>query len=172
MKALKLTFLADRFHLRKYGRPVIGDQYLAMNYGPVASNTKDLAEMTDFLGQDERDYASRFIEPRDKYTYVSKANMEERVLSASDREALDWAWQNFGTRDKFSLSEMSHGYPEWKRHEAALVSGTASRVPMSYRDFLREPDEGFDPCFDLTVEDKEALIDGVRERLNFQKLWD
>ncbi len=39
MKALKLVFFADRYHLRKYGRPVVGDEYLAMNYGPVASGT-------------------------------------------------------------------------------------------------------------------------------------
>src|SRR5438309_84841 len=49
MKALKLVYFADRYHLRKYGRPVVGDEYLAMNYGPVASGTKDLAEMSDFL---------------------------------------------------------------------------------------------------------------------------
>src|SRR5882724_2767190 len=44
MKALKLVYFADRYHLRKYGRPVVGDEYLAMNYGPVASGTKDLAK--------------------------------------------------------------------------------------------------------------------------------
>lgn len=25
MKALKLVYFADRYHLRKYGRPVVGD---------------------------------------------------------------------------------------------------------------------------------------------------
>ena len=35
MKALKLVYFADRSHLRRYGRPVVGDEYLAMNFSPV-----------------------------------------------------------------------------------------------------------------------------------------
>ena len=45
LKALKLVFFADRYHLRLYGRPITNDRYLAMKYGPVASSCKDLAEM-------------------------------------------------------------------------------------------------------------------------------
>src|ERR1700681_3309737 len=63
MKVLKLVYFADRYHLRKYGRPVVGDEYVAMNYGPVASGTKDLAEMSYFLGEEEESYAKRFILP-------------------------------------------------------------------------------------------------------------
>jgi hypothetical protein len=35
--------------LRKYGRPVTNDEYVAMGYGPVGSKTKDIAEDTSFL---------------------------------------------------------------------------------------------------------------------------
>src|SRR5207237_3271008 len=63
MKALKLVYFTDRYHLRRYGRPVVGDEYVAMNYGPVASGTKDVAEMSDFLGEEEKTYARRFIRP-------------------------------------------------------------------------------------------------------------
>ena len=44
MKALKLVFFADRYHLRRYGRPVVRDKYKAMEYGPVASTAYDLIE--------------------------------------------------------------------------------------------------------------------------------
>ena len=33
MKALKLIYFADRYNLRKYGRPVRNDDYWAMGYG-------------------------------------------------------------------------------------------------------------------------------------------
>lgn len=36
LQALKLIYFADRYHLRKYGRPITNDQYWAMNFGPVA----------------------------------------------------------------------------------------------------------------------------------------
>ena len=54
MKALKLVYLADRYHLRKYGRPITNDEYFAMPYGPVASGVKDIIEMSDFLGAEEK----------------------------------------------------------------------------------------------------------------------
>src|SRR5712692_6685551 len=102
MKALKLVFLADRYHLRKYGRPITNDEYFALEYGPIASGAKDLAEMSDFLGADERGYARRFIRPaKTALTYSSLAEVDEKVLSESDREALDYAWQKFGRVEKY-----------------------------------------------------------------------
>lgn len=44
MKALQLVYFADRYHLRKFGRPITNDEYFAMPYGPVASGAKDIAE--------------------------------------------------------------------------------------------------------------------------------
>lgn len=48
MQAIKLIYFADRYHLRKYGRPVTNDEFVAMGYGPVGSKTKDIAENTPF----------------------------------------------------------------------------------------------------------------------------
>lgn len=172
MRALKLVYFADRYHLRKYGRPVVGDEYLAMNYGPVASGTKDLAEMSDFLGEEERSYAKRFIAPSETQLAVnSVAHVEEKVFSESDREALDFAWRRFGRVDKFALSEITHAYPEWKRHEPALRSKVASRVPMNYRDFLQDPEGDADPCFELGKKDREAIASGIDEIAEFQRRW-
>ena len=123
MKALKLVYFADRYHLRKYGRPVVGDEYLAMNYGPVASGTKDLAEMSDFLGEEEERYAKRFIRPAESaITYSSIHNVDEKVLSESDREALEFVWGRFGRTAEFALSKLTHRYPDWKKQPQQLDS--------------------------------------------------
>jgi uncharacterized phage-associated protein len=61
MKALKLIYFADRYHLRKYGRLVTNDIYYAMNYGPVPSSVKDIAEGSEFLGEKEKEYASNYL---------------------------------------------------------------------------------------------------------------
>jgi len=164
LKALKLVYFADRYHLRRFGRPVTGDEYLAMPYGPVASGAKDLAEMGDFLGDEERAYGTQFIAPVDRFSYRSTTEVAERVLSESDRLALAWAWERFGGADRFELAELTHRYPEWKRHEPALSSRRESRVPMCYRDFLDDPAPGTDPCHPLTVEEREALAVGIQER--------
>src|SRR5579864_4950925 len=41
-KICKLLFLADKYHLVQYGRPIIGDRYCALRYGPVPSHSLDL----------------------------------------------------------------------------------------------------------------------------------
>ena len=170
MKALKLVYFADRFHLRKYGRPVVGDEYLAMNYGPVASGTKDLAEMSDFLGEEEERYAKRFIRPAESaITYSSIHNVDEKVLSESDREALEFAWGRFGRTAEFALSKLTHRYPDWKRHEAALQSNVVTRVPMNYRDFLEDPEGNIEPCYALAAKERKAIASGIDEIAAFER---
>ena len=168
LKALKLIFFADRFHLRKYGRPVTGDEYLAMTYGPVASSVKDIAEMSGFLDSKVASYAKHFIKPVNKYVFRSVSAVDTDQLSASDLEALDYAWGKFGSFDRFELAEITHSYPEWKRHESALKH--IANVRMDYLDFLEDPPAGYDPCFSLTADDKEVVADMLREKSEIARL--
>src|SRR5437899_12988053 len=41
-KACKLLFLADKLHLVRYGRPITGDHYWALEHGPVPSTVLNL----------------------------------------------------------------------------------------------------------------------------------
>src|SRR5262245_14308697 len=41
-KACKLLFLADKLHLVRYGRPVTGDRYWALEHGPVPTRVLSL----------------------------------------------------------------------------------------------------------------------------------
>jgi hypothetical protein len=41
-QAVKLFYLADREHIRRYGRPITFDNYFALWYGPVGTTTLDL----------------------------------------------------------------------------------------------------------------------------------
>ncbi|GAI80273.1 unnamed protein product, partial [marine sediment metagenome] len=38
-------------------------------------------------------------------------------LSKSDKDALDFAVEHFGSFDQFQLAEITHDYPEWKKFE-------------------------------------------------------
>jgi uncharacterized phage-associated protein len=171
MKALKLVYFADRYHIRRFGRPVVGDEYLAMPYGPVPSGTKDLAEMTEFLAPEEASYGRKYLRPLDRFTFCSEAPVEPQVFSESDRNALEWAWKHFGCLDEFTLAEKTHGYPDWKRHEAALQSKLVSRAPMNYRDFLDDPEQGVELCHPLNAEEREAVASGIDEVAAFERTW-
>lgn len=169
LKALKLLFFADRYHLRKYGRPVSECEYYAMKHGPVASEAKSIAEECDTLPAKAREYARKYIRKGEDYDFRAAADMDSTVLSASDREALEFAWQNFGRFDKYDLRDITHHYPEWKRHEAKLAK--TRRVPIDLADFFQEPDAGYIPCHPLTDEEREAALELFRQRQTFANRW-
>lgn len=173
MAALKLVFFADRYHVRKYGRPVTGDSYLAMNYGPVPSGTKDLAYLSEFLSNHERSYAETYLQrsTADAHSFESKAEPETRVFSETDLEALGFAWAQFGRFDQFALADITHDYPEWKRHEAALKSKETTRVPMHYVDFLEDAPSTVNPCHPLTADEALQRREMLAELETFENRW-
>jgi uncharacterized phage-associated protein len=170
MKALKLLFFADRYHLRKYGRPVSECTYFAMKHGPVASEAKHIAEDGPRLDQDSRTYARRFVRKDDSYHYASVADVDAGVLSKSDREALDFAWENFGHYSEFRLRDITHHYPEWKRHARSLREGHR-RAEIDYSDFFADPDPGYNPCYELSAKDRAIAVDLIRDRQIFHECW-
>ena len=174
LRMLKLVYFADRYHLRKYGRLITNDQYWAMQFGPVASSVKEMAELDSLCGT-ERHYAMQYLlrgmedlnEP--KYLVKSISSMDESVFSESDLEALNYAWDRFSSNMR-SLVNITHRYPEWKRHESRLEAGE-SRVPMSLYDFFDDPEDGNDPCWPLSDEDRVIHKEALAEQGRIEALW-
>lgn len=171
MKALKLLFFADRYHLRKFGRPVSDCAYFAMKNGPVASEAKRIAEESNLLPAAARGYARRYLRRKDNLRYGSVREVDHAVLSKSDVEALDFAWENFGHYSEFELVEITHQYPEWRRHASKLRGDGPKRVEMNYADFFAEPGKGYNPCHPLTELDKRAAVSLFQERQAFRSRW-
>lgn len=163
MKALKLIWLSDRLHLRRYGRPILNDTYFALSYGPVASNTKDLAENTDFLTDSEKEYRNAFIENSNQYYFSSLNSVDGKVFSKTDLEMMGAIYKAFGNLSEFELSEESHKYPEWKKFEGHLKSKSSSRFEMNYEDFFENPETGDNSIFssekDLLQSTKELFLE-------------
>lgn len=151
MKAAKLLFHADKYHLLTYGRPVIGDQYACMEYGPVPSASLNV--MNDVL-DDDRHFPPIAKELFDEYLSVerrifrkyaifrAKKKPDLDVFSDSDVEALEYAFKNFGTKSAWQLSEESHDEPSWKIANEGRAPG--SSVTMDYRLFFEGHPEATD----------------------------
>lgn len=141
MKAIKLIYLADRLHLRKYGRPIIGDIYWAMKLGPVGSCAKRVAELD--VPESFLSYTREYIQPADdkKQSFKSLKSADTDLFSETDIECLESVYSAFGDRDQFELAELSHQYPEWKKHEKELKGGK-KRVQMDYYDFFADAGKG------------------------------
>lgn len=155
MKAIKLIYLADRLHIRKYGRPIIGDMYWAMKMGPVGSRVKRAAELSN-MSEDALLYAKKYIQPADnkKHYVASIKTVDLDVFSKTDLECLEAVYDQFSDKDQFELRDITHQYPEWSKHERDLKAGK-KRVQMDYGDFFLSTEED-DPLFaenkaDLTL---------------------
>lgn len=143
MKAVKLIYFADRYHLRKYGRPIVGDRYLAMKFGPVGSDVLNIANLAENeLSPDCLRYAKKYLTHTSgdvlAKNVVSRDDVDFDVFSQTDIEALETVYREFGDRDQFELAEMTHVYPEWTKHQKDLSQGRKSRL-MNYDDFFSEP---------------------------------
>lgn len=134
LSLLKLVFFADRYHMRKYARSITDDTYYAMQYGPVASNVKNILDF-DFLSEDEKNYIEKYLSKDGKYYSTINPLESLEMLSDTDKEALDFAIENFANNKTFNLVDMTHKYPEWKRFEKSLEDGL-KREKMNMEDFF------------------------------------
>lgn len=142
MKALKLIWLSDRYHLRKFGRTITGDVYFALPFGPVASTTRDILEKNEGLSDIEIEYSVIYLQPVDKYNYMSISSFVEKVLSETDKKALETVYSTYKDHDHFMLSELSHNFPEWEKYKSALDRNIASRFEIDWNDFFQNVDDG------------------------------
>lgn len=156
MKAIKLIYFADRYHIRKYGRPVIGDTYWAMKFGPVAETTLDTANLSDTnLDRDCLRYAKSFLAHKGEQeteNMVSKGSVDLKVFSQTDIEALENVFKEFGDLDQFELAEASHNYPEWAKHKKDIETKKKKRVLIEYSDFFLNPRNGGSHIFEQSEE--------------------
>jgi len=170
LKVLKLIYFADRYHLRKYGRLITNDIYFAMELGPVASSTKDIAERSEFLDETEAQYANEYLRIGVPHKIVSNKPIVTDVFSESDIEALNFAWNKFGHLNPSDLVELTHKYPEWGRNKQALSLNP--RIEMKIEDFLDDPIvENVEKCFELTDEDRKDLLGQLEEMRCVESLW-
>ena len=134
----KICYFADKEHLNEHGRPIIGDKYRAMDYGPVPSYIYNLIKKEKvFINKDvyedleksirvSPDYTSSDSATRKKITALREPDLD--YLSGSDVYFLEKSL-NFCKGKSFEeLSEISHD-KAWKNHENEM---------MDYEDMVNE----------------------------------
>lgn len=171
LQALKLIFFADRYHLRKYGRLITNDNYIAMEHGPVPSHAKEIAESNYEYSPDlPKAYCNQYIAPKSNLSFRSIAPLDESVFSDSGLEALNFAWDKFGKLNRWELRDLTHEYPEWKKHKDVLDSGIL-RVPMDLEDFFDDPEADVEICFELNNREREIRREELNENAHIESLW-
>ncbi|WP_029270607.1 Panacea domain-containing protein [Flavobacterium sp. KJJ] len=102
-KTYKILYFADQKHLLKYGRPIIGDTYVKMNFGPVPSFVKNVVdEQIEELKEIVAKYNGYFIQS------LKSPNLD--FLSESDIECLSESIEENKNLNFPDLTEKSHDY--------------------------------------------------------------
>jgi uncharacterized phage-associated protein len=171
LKAIKLIWLIDRFHLRKYGRTVTDDFYFAMPYGPVGSASKDYAG-GNILDEEEKEYYDNYLKVEGN-TIKSVGDIDEEVFSDSDREAMKEVLATYGNCSKSSLIDFSHLFPEWSKLKEAIDGGSQREI-MDIKDFFENPDTkevGLKNIFNEDVDELDCSKKRFEESEEAEKCW-
>lgn len=138
---IKCAFFADKFHLREYGRPIAGDNYIADTYGPLGLTVYRLLkgnplELLALGGNGMLPF--RVSKPG--WTVEADREANVRVLSKSDVEALGEALSAYGDLSFDELMDITHDDPAYR---------AANGGRMKYEHFL----DYDDPEYEMMAED-------------------
>lgn len=107
----KAIFYAEKCHLNKYARPIIGDSYQKGSFGPCPSTIRDIIhQKSKWLSPDELQQATDALEIiNTPYpTPIPKRPPELDAFSGTDIECLKEALDFVGEMSFNQLKEMSH----------------------------------------------------------------
>ena len=123
LKAAKLLYFADKYHLLKYGRPILGDTYFHLDYGPVPSVSLDImneaiAPYRLDIPQENlkllKDYLK--VDPDKKHpVFEVKKQPDLDVLSESEVEALQETIKVYGGYTGPKLIDLTHREASWRK---------------------------------------------------------
>jgi uncharacterized phage-associated protein len=124
LKLTKLVYLADRRFLEQYDEPILFDQLVSMEHGPVDSTVYDLtkgelqssdwdAVLTDRAGHEVGLRTPLTIDDLDQ-------------LSDAEIAVLDETWQRFGRMNQWQIRDYTHDHlREW-------IDPNKSSIPIPY----------------------------------------
>jgi uncharacterized phage-associated protein len=156
-KVCKLLFLADKYHLVKYGRPITGDKYCALPYGPIPSTILDIVEKVvagDVLDPQAASLAEaleldrQYQHPR----FKAKAAFDAIHLSQSDVMALDHVIAGFGAMGFAELKAITHEMAAYKKAWRGKPEGR-NAVDMSFEEFFEEDSDAVAGAKEEMLED-------------------
>jgi uncharacterized phage-associated protein len=167
LKAAKLLYFADKKHLLNFGRPILGDVYFCLTYGPAPSFA--LNEMGDAIEKTEvedvdQNLFRQYLDVNRPYSnsypvFKAKQKFDPEVFSDSELEVLDYVAQNYGGRTARQLVDLTHEELTWKI--ANEFRSPEGRAPIPYELF-----------FAGAPEDTKTMFELYRSQKNEAKEWD
>jgi uncharacterized phage-associated protein len=150
----KVLYFADKDHLNRYGRPILGDTYFALHQGPVPTLAYDMIE------RDERHLFGIMLEKlsnslaysktkTDNYLrIIAKRDASIDLFSESDLECLDASISAYADMDVKQLTDLVHAEPAYK---------------AVYREGRKPSPIGYELIIDVTNPLHDEILADIRE---------
>lgn len=128
-KVFKILYFADQKHLLNYGRPIVGDHYIAMKDGPVPSRIYDILKIIrgDSIFSDDKGFSDKIAISGNHYI-LPRINSNIENFSESNLECIDKSIQE---NKRLSFKEL-----KIKSHDAAYNKATKDDK-ISYRNMAK-----------------------------------
>ena len=155
----KVLYFADKEHLNRYGRPILGDHYFALPEGPVPSRALDMIyrnqpSLSEYVLAQLSKALTLFQKKGDGYARIEAIREPDLdQFSDTDLECLNWAIQKFADLPTLELWEIA-------RKENSYNTAWAQRIgrcaPMDYA-LMVDPNN---PLHDEIIKDlqENALV--------------
>lgn len=141
----KILYYAEKTHLNRYGRPIIGATYIRMGYGQVPSEVRDLITKNEWMVEPEDlERFSVAIEVR-KEPYAKLSPLRDTYMGCFSDTDIECLEESLRQCEKLSFKELKnlcHGERTWL--------DTEQNEPI---DYLLMVDEG--------NEDKDEIIEDI-----------
>lgn len=130
-KIFKVLYFADREHLAKYGRPITGDTYMAMEYGPVPSMIYDIFKGVrgDGYQWPQIGEFKKLFQIKNRYNVEPLQDADQYYLSKTDVAELDASLTKYGKLSWNEIVEKSHAFA-WSK--------TSLNDRMAIEDIMQE----------------------------------
>jgi uncharacterized phage-associated protein len=148
LRLLKLLYVADRECLAEFGRPITGDQPVALKRGPVLSRVLALIKGE----HTEAGECDRWVH-KDGYEVELVADPGRGELSRGEVAKLLEVSNRYRELDDCDVVEDTHKFDEWKKN----FRGDESAAPIDWSDALTA----------LGKADRAAAIEKAEEQRQF-----
>jgi len=152
LRLLKLLYIADRESLTERARPITGDTPVAMDHGPVLSQTYNLIKGTDYASPQWQAFFRS--EGRD-IELIAEPGVGE--LSRYEITKLQDVALRLSECDDWNVAELTHAFPEWIKNKPE--KGSSKPIPLD--DLLAATGH---------AQDKENMLATERAELAFKRL--
>jgi uncharacterized phage-associated protein len=148
IRLIKLLYLADRQSLIETGHPIVGDQVVSMDHGPVLSRVYDLIKGVRHDGPWQH-----FVSRRGYDVRLEQPAPTDGVLSDYERHLLTAVYTRYRDVGTWALIDLLHvELPEW-------VDPEGSSVPIEPETILRAGGRSVEDIAEMAEEADQSFVE-------------